>query len=89
MDGAHATEGVMTQPKERWNKRSDSGKYKAGPRCDGCGKPTGDGYMTDEEVCGNTDGPGFYLCTRERCMKQFVGMDVEERRAHYALWRAK
>lgn len=48
---------------------------------DGCGKPVGTNYFTDDEVCGGGDGPGFYLCAR--CAKSREGMGIEERRAMY------
>ncbi len=52
----------------KWDERErGGGKFRAGPRCDACGKPTGADYMTDERVCGNSDGPGFFLCGRKRC----------------------
>lgn len=60
-----------------------SGKYIKSQLCDGCGKPVGTAYFTDTGVCGNGDGPGFYLCERKRCVKVREGMSVEERRALY------
>lgn len=60
-----------------------SGRFKASPPCDGCGKPVGTAYYTDDDVCGGSDGPGFYLCERKLCRSQFLGMTVEQRRDHY------
>lgn len=73
--------------RHRWDETDRRGKFKAGPRCDGCGKPIGTAYFTDEEVCGSTDGPGFLVCDRARCAKALEGLDVEQRRARYAKQR--
>ena len=64
------------------------GRYVASPKCDCCGKPVGTAYFTDADVCGDTDGPGFYLCERVRCMARRDGLGVEERRALYTATRA-
>lgn len=64
-----------------------SGKYRASPRCDGCGKPVGTNYFTDGDVCGDTDGPGFFLCERKRCIAK-RDLDLEGRRALYTAQRA-
>jgi hypothetical protein len=60
-------------------------------RCDGCCKPiterTG-GHVTDTEVCGSVDGPGFYLCGRARCEQERNRLDVEARRALFSRGRA-
>jgi len=45
-----------------------SGRYESTAACDACGRPTGADYFTDDEVCGNGDGPGFRLCARSLCM---------------------
>lgn len=66
-----------------------SGRFKRTPACDGCGKPVGTAYFTDSEVCGASDGPGFYLCERKLCQRQFEGMTVEQRRVHYTEIRNK
>lgn len=55
------------------------------PLCDGCGAPTGDDYATDAEVCGASDGPGFFLCDTCAALE---GTPLEERRAHYTAQRA-
>jgi len=60
-----------------------SGRYVGTERCDLCGKPVGTDYMTDGEVCGTGDGPGFYLCERRRCVAARAGLSVETRRAAY------
>jgi hypothetical protein len=64
-----------------------SGRYRKSPACDGCGKPCGTNYFTDDEVCGSGDGPGFFLCDRARCCKK-RDLDVEGRRALYTAQRA-
>lgn len=65
-----------------------SGRYTASPACDGCGKPVGAAYYTDEEVCGGGDGPGFFLCDRKRCVESREGISVEDRCALYEQTRA-
>lgn len=74
--------------------RHADGRYRHEPACDCCGKPCvprGDdcGYMTDEAVCGATDGPGFHICYRKRCAKRCDGLDVEQRRSLYERQRAE
>jgi len=73
-------------------KRDRAGRYDVEQRCDCCGQPiterTG-GHVTDDEVCGATDGPGFYLCSRVRCERSRSGLDVEARRALYTAGRAR
>ena len=59
------------------------GRYKATAKCDGCNKPVGTNYFTDEDVCGGSDGPGFYLCDRKRCIAARCKLSVEEKRARY------
>ena len=76
-----ASKGYWTERNRR------TGQYRAGPKCDSCGRPTGDNYFTDEEVCGGSDGPGFYLCGRKSCAKQHEGLGIEQRRALYTLCR--
>jgi len=71
--------------------RDSQGRYDFEPACDCCGKPCGstvDGYLTDDEVCGNTDGPGFFLCDRKRCAAKREGLTVEQRRELYTRQRA-
>jgi len=70
------------------DERNRDGRYRASPLCDGCGKPVGTNYGTDAEVCGGTDGPGFFVCDRARC-PDLSALSVEERRAHYTAQRAK
>jgi len=69
--------------------RDRSGRYAQSPACDACGKPVGVEYGTDNEVCGATDGPGFFLCHRARCAKKLEGLTVEERRTLYTAQRNK
>jgi hypothetical protein len=70
--------------KRNWS----SGQFIKSAACDGCGKPVGTNYFTDDEVCGGGDGPGFYLCERKRCAARREGMSVDERRALYERTRA-
>ncbi len=65
-----------------------NGQYRKSNPCDACGRSVGTAYYTDEEVCGNTDGPGFFLCDRVRCEKKRDLPDVEARRALYTAQRA-
>ena len=60
-----------------------SGQFVKTQPCDGCGKPTGRDYFTDDEVCGGSDGPGFYLCGRKRCCAKREHLSVEARRELY------
>ncbi len=69
--------------------RERGGKYRKTPSCDGCGKPVGTNYYTDEEVCGGTDGPGFYVCDRKRCVKALASLNVEQRRGVYENMRQR
>lgn len=62
---------------------SGSGRFVKSAACDGCGKPVGTNYFTDGEVCGGSDGPGFYLCERKRCAAAREGLSIEARRALY------
>lgn len=58
-------------------------------RCDCCGENTRyPRHYTDEEVCGNGDGPGFFLCGRAACSVRYDGLDVEARRAIFTEGRA-
>jgi hypothetical protein len=72
-------------------KRDCAGRFEVEQRCDFCGKPiterTG-GHVSDAEVCGETDGPGFYLCGRARCETARDALDAEARLARYAAGRA-
>lgn len=69
-------------------RRAADGKFRATPLCDACNKPVGTAYFTDDEVCGASDGPGFYLCERKRCLAA-RDLDVEGRRALYTAKRAE
>jgi hypothetical protein len=68
------------------NRKTD-GQYALEIPCDCCGKPAGADYLTDDEVCGDSDGPGFYLCNRVRCAPRYEGKPVEERRALFTAGR--
>lgn len=59
--------------------------------CDGCGEAVDypENHYTDEEVCGNADGPGFMLCGREGCPSSDSSLSVEQRREVYTAGRAK
>lgn len=68
--------------------RGRDGRYVRSVPCDACGKPTNEATRaTDDEVCGGSDAPGFYLCDRKRCGAR-IPADAEERRAYYAAQRA-
>lgn len=75
-------------PRTKHNDRNAAGKYKSTPLCDACNKPVGTNYYTDEQACGNSDGPGFYLCERALCKMIRDGLDVEGRRELYTMRRA-
>lgn len=72
------------------NRESD-GRYAREQRCDSCGRGIFGAtteYATDEEVCGNGDGPGFFLCYRRpRCAARYAGLDVEQRRTLFTAQR--
>jgi len=70
-------------------KRDRAGRYARHTRCDGCGLPIRGQYLTDEAVCGGTDGPGFYLCWRVRCSRRRAQLGLAERGAFYAEQRRK
>lgn len=57
--------------------------------CEACGAIVGADYCTDEEVCGGTDAPGFFLCDRDACSEKRNALNVNERRALYAEGRRK
>lgn len=73
----------------------DRGRYARETRCDACGRAITmrvdrESYATDSDVCGATDGPGFYLCLdRPACDALIEGKSVDERRALYTAQRAK
>lgn len=83
---------MSTTPLERHqhDDRDNAGRFTKTQPCDGCGKPVGTNYFTDDEVCQGGDGPGFFLCERKRCPAvKLQTSDVETRRAHYTATRAK
>lgn len=67
----------------RHSARGRDGRYEEGYRCDQCGKTCGDAqngdYCTDDEVCGSSDGPGFFLCNRVRCVQKREGKTPRQR----------
>lgn len=63
--------------------KDQAGRYKASALCDGCNKPVGTNYYTDDDVCGGSDGPGFFMCERKRCAAKLEGLTVEQREAIY------
>jgi hypothetical protein len=75
---------------ERQRPRECDGRFSDWQRCDGCGKPVKPGeHYTDDEVCGSTDGPGFFLCARKRCAQHRNALDVAARRELYTNQRRK
>jgi hypothetical protein len=72
------------------NDRDSSGRFRQTNLCDCCGKPVGTEYVSDDEVCGSSDGPGFFLCQRKRCENSPIrnNPNVEARRTHYTLTRS-
>ena len=68
-------------------KRDSSGRYAVQVRCDACMKPIHGEQYTDDEVCGSTDGPGFLLCGRKRCIARRDALSVEMRRGLYTAGR--
>jgi hypothetical protein len=78
----------MSAPK----RRDAAGRYAVEQRCDGCSKAITertDGHVTDTDVCGASDGPGFYLCGRARCEQERDRLDVDARRALFSSGRAR
>jgi len=49
------------------------------PLCDACGLPLDGDHVTRTELCGLTDGPGFYCCTRPECPGNEPGLGRVER----------
>lgn len=69
--------------------KGQDGKYVAAPKCDCCGKATNEAERyTDDEVCAGTDGPGFYLCHRKRCIAKRDLLDLAARTTLYTAQRA-
>jgi hypothetical protein len=66
--------------------RGADGRYETKTPCDACGKPVTGAHLTDDEVCGGSDGPGFYLCSRKRCAAK-IPDGLEDRRAYYTAQR--
>lgn len=80
----------MTNKLYRHSDKDASGKYTNAIKCDCCGKPTNEAERySDDEVCGSSDGPGFYLCHRKRCATKRDAMTLAERTGHYCTQRAK
>lgn len=55
--------------------------------CDACGEVILDNYHTDDEICGNGDGPGFYL--HSTCGAICADRCVESRWAIYQVGRRR
>ncbi len=56
-------------------------------RCDACGEKIVGEHFTDEEVCGATDGPGFFLCGDAECIESRP-QSLRHRRRRYTHQRA-
>jgi len=69
--------------KPKHSKRDRTGRYSSGPPCDGCGSPVGTDPWTDDEICGQGDGPGFFLCQRATCRKRREALEPGARQALY------
>jgi hypothetical protein len=74
--------------------RTASGKFRQSILCDCCGMPIGDldkpgNHFTDDEVCGSSDGPGFFLCSRRACSIVYRGKSVDERREIFTAGRER
>jgi len=69
--------------------REGDGRYRQETPCDCCGKPVVADHITDGDVCGNTDGPGFYLCGRTLCNKRRDSLSVGQCRDLYTRQRAE
>lgn len=74
------------------SERGYDGRFKISILCDCCGKPMGDldkdgNHFTDSDVCGSSDGPGFFLCHRKRCHAAQEGKTIEERRVMFTTQR--
>lgn len=79
----------MTNPANTLDQpRATDGRYSSKPACDACGKPCTGEHFTDDEVCGGSDGPGFYLCGRVRCIAKRPD-GLEDRRTYYTAQRAR
>lgn len=51
--------------------------------CDACGCVVIDGHRADTEVCGDTDGPGSFLCSWGRCVARLEDLTPAERKDIY------
>lgn len=69
-------------------RRDTTGRYAVEQLCDACGKPIHGQHVTDSEVTGDGDGPGFFLCERARCGARLESMSPRERLAVYTAQRA-
>ncbi len=79
--------------KNEQRRRQRNGQYKHEARCDLCGRAvcvTFGEYMSDVEVCGISDDPGWMLCNGdERChpkgmtREQFFALPASERAKYY------
>jgi hypothetical protein len=58
--------------------RGASGRFVKVQCCDFCQKPVTGEHFTDSRVCGGTDGPGFYLCDRKRCIAKRDALEAAE-----------
>lgn len=68
--------------------RGRGGRFRKAPACDACGKPTNEAERyTDDEVCQGSDGPGFFLCHRKRCIAA-RDLPLKQRRSLYTAMRA-
>lgn len=85
---AVAALSTPSEPKPRHNLRN-RGRYATSAPCDGCGKPCGTDPGTDDAVCGNGDGPGFFVCARNRCRKHRNSLGIAARAAHYTAQRER
>lgn len=80
---------MKTPPKFKHEHRATDGRYTLAHPCDACGKSTNEACRyTDDEVCGSSDGPGFFLCDREACILK-RDLPLEDRRTLYTEQRAK
>jgi hypothetical protein len=57
-------------------------------RCDSCAREFPGDYCTDTSVCGDGDGPGFFLCSETSCSVQRSWLTANELRRNYERGRA-
>jgi hypothetical protein len=83
---------IIMDMKNARTKRDGAGRYAVQQRCDACSRPIHGDHMTDTDVCGDGDGPGFFLCTRKRCIETNERISaeggVDALRAHYTAGRS-